>query len=281
MTIEPMKMVTRTIPIALAVTIVQLAFANSGLAAAGFEAGASVTAGDSTATAPPRSAEDFRKDEIVAYYSLDDGICQPLAGALSSMMKRRLASSDILSAAGNRAILRQAKFTSPPPRNDVSNTVNALYSLDLIGDGRSWDVNFRTRQNYMWVNFSDWSVLRPGYSFDPANDSSPLPGDILVQNNGPGGVISPDLLVPLETKRLRYKLSSTGADKSWTEEDLLRSDIGYFTQPLIYRERFVYFLSSAVFEPKGGNVGTFALLRFTGDLKIEAVCLLVRGDALQ
>jgi hypothetical protein len=218
---------------------------------------------------------------VLLYYSVDDAVCTPLARALTSILSRRLGSSDFLDSRGNEQILERAGFSAPDPLDDDSYNyvpgLSELYKIDITGDGTPRLVYFRNRQNYDWEMFTSWFVLKPDRVYKSADPDGDFPPTSDVDVSAGAGS-SPDVSA-LDKKFIRLepsRVSGNGKESGplAAEKYMLSSSLSAFSHLLVFNNSNVYFISSNIGKTPRGYMGTFALTKLRPDLRLEAVCLL-------
>jgi hypothetical protein len=226
---------------------------------------------------------------VVAFYSSDDRVCEPLARALTRMVRGPLASSDVLDRYGNDVILKRARFTLPKPLPAFSyeypSQRRELYDLDITNDGRHWEMLFSSMQDYMFLWSTAWYVLKLGHSFHPTgvDIDRPPDADVAAANPAERDKSLESIALPLNPAFHKMEWTfkfAAGKPPIDAGRDELLVAIDGFTRPLLYVDASTYMLSDRIDVPRGYNAGTFALTRFTADLKLETTCLLSTTDQL-
>jgi len=238
------------------------------------------------------------REEIVAYYSVDDKVCQPLAKALTVVMNEKLSSANFMRHPGNDKILARAGFTPAKPLPDIDLSGVDLpgqyqvYDLDLANNGRERRIYFYDTNFFGWQWATNWFVLKQGHVLDSTTLKTaarpgrlaPLPkDDIAAENFDPENKAIPDgLLLPFDpkyrVKKWRFNHPDPQQSAESFEMDLAKLSLLSFTLPFLYQSSTVYLLSSAITD--GGGDDEFMLSRFTPELKLEATCYLVSTDDL-
>jgi uncharacterized protein YecT (DUF1311 family) len=243
-------------------------------------------------------------EDVVAYYSADDRVCQPLATALSAILRNELDATDFLDRTYNRDVvwraneerLKRAGFTLPPPLNEGGAGSNpdpqqfTQYDLDLAHDGHRWRVVFEDNSLVglpgTFQSYNRWFVLKPGRPFSatkkrglPASGredlaTEPADENIVIKSDYGGEGLPEGVVVPLIPKfrKAQFQFWNQKPDDAVNE---FKSSYA-FARPVVYGNR-VYLLSHSI-SPGNANDAGIGLTKFTADLKIEAVCLLASID---
>lgn len=258
---------------------------------------------ETAAEVPGQNSIPYGED-VVAYYSADDSVCQPLEAALSAILRNELGATDFLDRnynveglwRANEERLKREGFTVPVPLNRNGSLYastpaaeqDTQYDLDLANDGHLWRIVFEdlSAVGHATVDTSNrWFVLKPGRPFRPAKKSGltyplwedkvtePAAEDVAVRNYDPDTKGMPEaLLAPLNPKFRKRQFQYWDLKQDDPVSSLSIIGQSGLTRPLQYRDAVVYMLSSLI-AWGNANKADIALTKFTSDLKPEAVCL--------